>query len=109
MGACMRLQIGGKTKKASIQLIFRGVSARELGRNETYIYQFDSEVVAGKIFNFENLFSHNPKQNVSIFMKHMFRIRTEHISERVFKLLYTVPTDTCRFPPLLTWSVMALR
>ena len=55
MGACMRLQIGGKTKKASIQLIFRGVSARELGRNETFIYKFDYEVVAG-IFNIENFF-----------------------------------------------------
>ena len=48
----MRLQIGGKTRKSAIQLIFRGVWAREIERNETYIYQFDSEAGAGKIFNF---------------------------------------------------------
>ena len=31
-------------------------------------------------------------------MKHMFRIRTEHISERVFKLLYTTHGHLS-FPP----------
>ena len=48
----MRLQIGGKTRKSAIQLIFCGVWTREIERNETYIYQFDSEAGAGKMFNF---------------------------------------------------------
>ena len=48
----MALQIGGKTRKSAIQLIFRGVWARVIERNETYIYQFDFEAGAGKILNF---------------------------------------------------------
>ena len=48
----MRLQIGGKTRKSAIQLIFRGVWAREIEGNETYIYKFYSEARAGKILNF---------------------------------------------------------
>ena len=48
----MRLQIGGKTRKSPILLIFHGVWARELGRNETYIYQFDSKAGVGKMFKF---------------------------------------------------------
>ena len=38
----MTLQIGGNTRDMPIQLIFCGVWARELGRNEIYIYQFES-------------------------------------------------------------------
>ena len=52
MGGGMRLQIGRKTRKSPIQFIFRGVWARELGRNETYIYQLNSEVGTGNMFNF---------------------------------------------------------
>ena len=48
----MRLQIGGKTRKWPIQLVFRGVWVRELERNETYISQLNSEAGAGKMFNF---------------------------------------------------------
>ena len=52
----MTLQIGGRTRKSFIQLIFRGVWAKELWRNETYIYQLNSEAGAGKMFNFLELF-----------------------------------------------------
>ena len=52
----MRIQIGGKTRKSAIQLIVRGVWAREIGRNKSYIYQFDSEAGTGKILNFWELF-----------------------------------------------------
>ena len=53
----MRIQIGEKTRKSAIELIFRGVWAREIGRNKTYIYQFDSKAGTGKMFNFWELFS----------------------------------------------------
>ena len=76
----------GKTRKSPIQLIFRGVWARELGWNETYIYQFESESGTGEKFNFWELFS--PKFETKYFIfdeTYMFRIKTEHISERVRK------------------------
>ena len=60
----MRIQTGGKTRKSAIQLIFRGVWVGEIGRNKTYIYQFDSEAGTGEMFNFWELFSHNQEQNV---------------------------------------------
>ena len=74
----------GKTRKSPIQLIFREVWARELGMNETYIYQFESESGAGENFNFWEPFS--PKFETKYFIfdeTYMFRIKTEHISERV--------------------------
>ena len=77
----------GKTRKSPIQLIFRGVWARELGWNETYIYQFESESGAGEKFNFWELFS--PKFETKYFIfdeTYMFRIKTEHISERALDL-----------------------
>ena len=49
-------RVGGRTRKSFIHLIFRGVWAKELWRNETYIYQLNSEAGMGKMFNFLELF-----------------------------------------------------
>ena len=78
----MRLQIGGKTRKS---LIFRGVWARKLGRNETYIYQLNSEAGAGKMFNFWELFFPVIRNEMfrfpwNIYVPHQNRT---YISERV--------------------------
>ena len=84
----MRLQIGGKTRKSAIKLIFHGVWTREIDRNETYIYQLDSEAGAGKMFNIRELFFPLSETKYFVFYEtYMFRIKTEHISERAIECL----------------------
>ena len=78
----MRIQIRGKTRKLAIQLIFRGVWAREIGKIK-HIYQFDSEAGTGKIFHFwELFFPYSGTKCLNFHETYMFRIKTEHISEK---------------------------
>ena len=70
--------------------------------NETYIYQFESESGAGENFNFWEPFS--PKFETKYFIfdeTYMFRIKTEHISERVFGQVAKRHGVSCRHVNLM--------